>query len=49
MKVGKTVWDFACEHPIIFAMIVSGLTTAAIAVTHELTQCITVKENENGN
>lgn len=45
MKPGKTIWDFACEHPIIFSMIVSGLTTAAIAIVHDLSQSITVKEN----
>ena len=43
MKPGKTVWDFACEHPIIFAMILSGLTTASIAIVQEVSK--NIKEN----
>ena len=45
--VGKTVWDFACEHPIIFSVIISGLTTAAVTITNEVIKSLTVKENEN--
>lgn len=45
MKPGKTIWDFACEHPIIFAMIVSGLTTATVAAVQEIAKSIQIKEN----
>ena len=42
-----TIWDFAIEHPIIFTLIASGLTTAAVRIVYMLT---TEKEQDkNGN
>ena len=42
-----TIWDFAMHHPILFTLIVSGFTTAAVEIVHNIFN--DEEEDKNGN